>query len=138
MNPCVFLLKKLSFAVLFVFIIISKTQVIHDFNEDADDLYVSCIPDALVLFNLVIDNGPGIFQYYIILSEVHHQLLHFLARRIILFRSKQSNILELLWRELGTGVTWYYLKVKGMGFLMTKKEADHFRQKLQINSYFLY
>lgn len=29
------------------------------FNEDTDDLSVSCKPNALVLFNPVVDNGPG-------------------------------------------------------------------------------
>lgn len=35
------------------------TAVIEGFNEEGEDLSVSCIPDALVLFNPVFDNGPG-------------------------------------------------------------------------------
>ena len=37
----------------------AATALIEDFNEDSDDLSISCIPNALVLFNPVIDNGPG-------------------------------------------------------------------------------
>ncbi len=32
---------------------------IEDFNEDTDNLNISPIPNALILFNPVIDNGPG-------------------------------------------------------------------------------
>lgn len=31
----------------------------EEFNEDTDNLSVSCKPNALVLFNPVVDNGPG-------------------------------------------------------------------------------
>lgn len=33
------------------------------YNEDTDNIKISCIPNALVLFNPVIDNGPGGFGY---------------------------------------------------------------------------
>lgn len=41
----------------------AATALITDYNEEAEDLSVSCIPDALVLFNPVIDNGPGGYGY---------------------------------------------------------------------------
>lgn len=37
--------------------------VIDGFNEPTDDLSISARPDALVLFNPVIDNGPGGYGY---------------------------------------------------------------------------
>lgn len=37
----------------------AATAVIDDFNEASDDLTISCKPNALVLYNPVIDNGPG-------------------------------------------------------------------------------
>jgi acetyl esterase len=37
--------------------------VIEGYNEESDDLSVSCVPDALVLFNPVFDNGPGGYGY---------------------------------------------------------------------------
>lgn len=37
--------------------------VIEGYNEDGEDVSVSCIPNALVLFNPVFDNGPGGYGY---------------------------------------------------------------------------
>jgi acetyl esterase/lipase len=37
----------------------AATALINDYNENTDNLTVSCIPNALVLFNPVFDNGPG-------------------------------------------------------------------------------
>ena len=41
----------------------AATALINDYNENSDDLTISCIPNALVLYNPVIDNGPGGFGY---------------------------------------------------------------------------
>lgn len=41
----------------------AAVAIIDDYNEGTDDLTVSCIPNALVLFNPVIDNGPGGYGY---------------------------------------------------------------------------
>lgn len=37
----------------------AATALIPDYNSNTDDMTISAIPDALVLFNPVIDNGPG-------------------------------------------------------------------------------
>jgi acetyl esterase len=41
----------------------SATAFIKGYNEVTDDLSISCVPQALVLFNPVIDNGPGGYGY---------------------------------------------------------------------------
>ncbi|EOR92644.1 lipase, putative esterase [Arcticibacter svalbardensis MN12-7] len=41
----------------------AATALIDDYNEKTDDLTISCKPDALVLFNPVIDNGPAGYGY---------------------------------------------------------------------------
>jgi acetyl esterase/lipase len=41
----------------------AATALIGDYNESTDDLSISCVPNALVLFNPVIDNGPGGYGY---------------------------------------------------------------------------
>lgn len=41
----------------------AATALIDNYNEDIDDLSLSSIPNALVLFNPVIDNGPGGYGY---------------------------------------------------------------------------
>ena len=41
----------------------AATALIERYNETDDDLNISCIPNALVLYNPVIDNGPGGYGY---------------------------------------------------------------------------
>ena len=41
----------------------AASALIESHNDDADDLSISCVPNALVLFNPVIDNGPGGIGY---------------------------------------------------------------------------
>lgn len=41
----------------------AATALINTYNENSDDLSISCIPNALVLYNPVIDNGPGGYGY---------------------------------------------------------------------------
>jgi len=41
----------------------AATALIKEYNEESDDLSISCVPQALVLFNPVIDNGPGGYGY---------------------------------------------------------------------------
>ena len=41
----------------------AATALIDGYNDPSDDLSISCKPSALVLFNPVIDNGPGGYGY---------------------------------------------------------------------------
>lgn len=41
----------------------AAAALVQGYNDSQDDLSVSCIPNALVLFNPVIDNGPGGYGY---------------------------------------------------------------------------
>ncbi|QHI70966.1 alpha/beta hydrolase fold domain-containing protein [Tichowtungia aerotolerans] len=41
----------------------AATATLDGFNEEGEDLSVSCRPDALVLFNPVFDNGPDGYGY---------------------------------------------------------------------------
>jgi acetyl esterase len=41
----------------------AATALVDSFNEATDDQSVNCRPNALVLFNPVIDNGPGGYGY---------------------------------------------------------------------------
>ena len=41
----------------------AATALVSEFNEAGEDLSVSCVPNALVLFNPVIDNGPAGYGY---------------------------------------------------------------------------
>lgn len=41
----------------------AAAATVSGFNESREDTSVSCVPNALVLFNPVFDNGPGEFGY---------------------------------------------------------------------------
>ena len=41
----------------------AATAIITDYNESTDNLAISSVPNALVLFNPVFDNGPGGYGY---------------------------------------------------------------------------
>ena len=41
----------------------AASALVKKFNEEGDDLSISCIPNALILYNPVIDNGPGGYGY---------------------------------------------------------------------------
>ncbi|MFK7926295.1 MAG: alpha/beta hydrolase [Bacteroidia bacterium] len=41
----------------------TATAMIDAYDDPTDDLQVSCVPNALVLFNPVFDNGPGGYGY---------------------------------------------------------------------------
>ena len=49
----------------------AATALISDYNASNDDLSISCVPNALVLFNPVIDTGPGGYGYERI-GEAYH------------------------------------------------------------------
>lgn len=51
----------------------AATALISGYNEDSDDLSVSCIPNALVLFNPVIDNSPEGYGY----KRIGEEYIHF-------------------------------------------------------------
>ena len=41
----------------------AATALANGYNDSSDDLSISSVPDALILFNPVIDNGPGGYGY---------------------------------------------------------------------------
>ncbi|MBC9795201.1 alpha/beta hydrolase [Sinomicrobium sp. FJxs] len=49
----------------------AATATIEKYNDSKDDLNISAKPNALVLFNPVIDNGPGGYGFKRIGSEYH-------------------------------------------------------------------
>ncbi len=47
----------------------AATALIDGYNEDSDNLSINCKPNALLLFNPVIDNGPGGYGFERIRDE---------------------------------------------------------------------
>lgn len=51
----------------------AATALIESYNEPTDDISISCKPNALILFNPVVDNGPAGYGY----ERIQEQYLHF-------------------------------------------------------------
>jgi acetyl esterase/lipase len=77
----------------------AATALIEEYNEDSDDLSVSCVPKALVLFNPVIDNGPGGYGFERIGSEYKNfSPLHNLKKgtpATIIFLGTNDNLIPV-------------------------------------------
>lgn len=77
----------------------AATALIKNYNEEGEDLSVSCIPDALVLFNPVIDNGPGgygferIGTHYKDFSPLHN--INAGAPPTIIFLGTKDNLIPV-------------------------------------------
>lgn len=77
----------------------AATALITDYNENTDNRSVSCIPNALALFNPVIDNGPGGYGYdrigkaYQTFSPMHNIKMG--APPTILFLGTNDNLIPI-------------------------------------------
>jgi acetyl esterase len=81
----------------------AATALAIGFDESSDNLSVSCIPNALVLFNPVIDNGPGGYGYerigekYKDFSPLHN--IREGAPPTILFLGTEDNLIPVVTAE---------------------------------------
>lgn len=77
----------------------AATALINDYNESTDNLSISCVPNALALFNPVVDNGPGGYGYerigkaYLTFSPLHNITKG--APPTILFLGTNDNLIPV-------------------------------------------
>ena len=129
----------------------ATTAFIEGYNEIGDDLSVSCIPNALMLFNPVIDNGPGGYGYERI-SDAYKNFspLHNLkegAPPTIIFLGTKDNLIPVetaeyykkVMEKVGSRCELKLYEGEGHGFFnydkfdnykITVFEADQFLQSL--------
>ncbi|WP_157493816.1 alpha/beta hydrolase [Draconibacterium sediminis] len=129
----------------------AATALITDYNDDTDDLSMSCIPNALVLFNPVIDNGPGGYGYerigdeYKSFSPLHNirkgapPTILFLGTNDNLIPVETANYYKKVMEKVGSICELYLYEGEGHGFFNYKNfenykktvyEADNFLQSL--------
>ncbi len=129
----------------------AATALIDGYNENTDDLSVSCIPNALVLFNPVIDNGPGGYGYERIGSEYKNfSPLHniksgapptilFLGTKDSLIPVETAEYYKMVMEKIGSRCELKLYEGEGHGFFNYNKldnfkntvmEADKFLQSL--------
>jgi acetyl esterase/lipase len=77
----------------------AATALIDGFNEDGEDTAISSVPNALILFNPVMDNGPGGYGYdrvgdaYRFFSPLHN--LNRGAPPTILFLGTEDDLIPV-------------------------------------------
>ena len=129
----------------------AATAVIDDYNENTDDTDVSCIPNALILFNPVIDNGPGGYGYerigeaYKDFSPLHNiktgtpPTLILLGTEDQLIPVETAQHYKLAMEKAGSRCEVVLYEGESHGFFnygrgdkysLTLQEADHFLQSL--------
>ena len=129
----------------------AAAALVKGYNEDSDDASISCKPNALVLFNPVIDNGPDGVGYerigdaYKNFSPLHN--IKKGAPPTIIFQGTNDNLIpvetvknyQTVMRKEGSRCELFLYEGKEHGFFNYNKlenykntvsEADHFLQSL--------
>ncbi|MEM6766719.1 MAG: alpha/beta hydrolase [Bacteroidota bacterium] len=106
----------------------AATALISTYDDPSDDLSVSCIPNALVLFNPVIDNGPGgygfsrIGSYYKAFSPLHNiqagapPTVFFLGTRDELVPVETATYYQRTMERVGSRCELFLYNKQGHGF----------------------
>ncbi|MBI9065075.1 MAG: alpha/beta hydrolase fold domain-containing protein [Marinilabiliaceae bacterium] len=129
----------------------AATALIEDYNESTDDLSVNCRPNALVLFNPVIDNGPGGYGYerigdeYKNFSPLHNirkgtpPTIFFLGTKDVLIPIETAEYYKVVMEKVKSRCELRLYEGAGHGFFnyrnleyykQTVSEADIFLQSL--------
>lgn len=129
----------------------AATALIDDYNENTDNLSVSCKPNALLLFNPVIDNGPGGYGFdrigneYKNFSPLHNikkgapPTIFFLGTNDILIPAETAEYYKIVMEKVKSRCELRLYEGEGHGFFNYKNfeyykktvyEADKFLQSL--------
>lgn len=129
----------------------AATAMVTAYNEGSDLLSYSCVPNALVLFNPVIDNGPGGYGYerigeaYKAFSPLHNIMegipptILFLGTEDKLIPVETARYYQLVSEEVGSRCDLLLYEGQGHGFFnyaqienykKTVLEADRFLMSL--------
>lgn len=129
----------------------AATALIEGYNESTDNLSVSCVPNALVLFNPVIDNGPGGYGYgrigaaYKDFSPLHNirkgapPTIFFLGTKDRLIPVETAKYYQKVMEKVNSRCDLHLYEGQGHGFFnykhfeyykKTVSEADKFLQSI--------
>ncbi len=128
----------------------AAAALIKDFNEINEDSLISCVPNALVLFNPVIDNGPGGYGYerigerYKDFSPLHNIIkgapptIMFLGTEDKLIPVETAKYYKIVMERVGSrcdlklyeGEAHGFFKFKQEYYLKTVFETDKFLESI--------
>ncbi len=126
----------------------AATALIDAYNEDSDDLSISCIPNALVLYNPVIDSGPGAYGYervkehYKNFSPLHNikegapPTLFLLGTNDNLVPVVTAEYFKMAMEKVGNSCELILYEGQGHGFF-NYKNFEHYKKTLEATDSFL-
>ena len=126
----------------------AATAVIEGFNEAGEDLSVSCVPDALVLFNPVFDNGPGGYGFerigdgYKDFSPLHNlragmpPAVVFLGTQDALIPVETARYFKTVMEKVGSRCDLFLYEGEGHGFF-NYRNYENYKSTLEQTEAFL-
>lgn len=125
----------------------AATGLVDGFNDSSDDLSVSCKPNALVLFNPVIDNGPGGYGYerlgerYKDFSPLHN--IHKGAAPTIFFLGTEDDLIpvetarycQTVMEKLGSRCELVLYEGEGHGFFNYGSRYNYWQTVLRADAF---
>lgn len=126
----------------------ASTAFIEGYNEETDDVSISCIPNALVLFNPVIDNGPGGYGYERVgdefknFSPLHNikkgapPTIFFLGTKDVLVPVETAKYYKTVMEKVGSRCELKLYENEGHGFF-NYRNFEHYRKTVFETNAFL-
>jgi len=126
----------------------AATATIEGYNEEGEDLLVSCLPDALVLFNPVFDNGPGGYGYerigeeYKDFSPLHNiregmpPAIVFLGTEDALIPVETARYFKTVMEKVGSRSELFLYEGEGHGFF-NYRNFDIYTNTIERTDFFL-
>ena len=127
----------------------AATALVRAFNEETDDLSVSCIPNALVLFNPVIDNGPGGYGYerignrYKDFSPIHNIMkgapptIFFLGTNDKLIPVETAKYYKTVMERVGSRCDLHLYEGEGHGFFNYRSIGNYDKTVLETDRFLI-
>ena len=127
----------------------AATALVSTFNEGSDRLSYSCVPNALILFNPVIDNGPGGYGYERI-GEAYHTFspLHNIregAPPTIFFLGTEDNLIPVetaqyyktVMEKVGSRCDLFLYEGQGHGFFNFRQIEYYNKTMFEANQFLI-
>lgn len=123
--------------------------LINDYNESTDDVSVSAVPNALVLFNPVIDNGPGGYGYdrineaYKNFSPIHNIVsgapptIIFLGTNDHLIPVETAKYYQKVMEKVNSRCELHLFEGQGHGFFNYNKFFEYYKKTVKATDAFL-
>lgn len=127
----------------------AATALVRPYNEASDDLSISCRPNALVLFNPVVDNGPGgygferIGEHFFAFSPLHNirtgapPTIIFLGTEDKLIPVVTAQYYQTVMEKAGSRCELFLYEGAGHGFFNKDRPGDHYYQTVLAADQFL-